>query len=655
MGRRRNEPAKWTLPAVINPEGRRCVMIEIPDERFHIAAFRGAMLHLAEAYKWADDPDHTAREVALVWRGIIDAMEWGCGVPEDECRNFTPAASFVTWEPQNPYTEPNLVPSGYILPPFYVVYDNTLPEWLGYEVGDVLTDLTRFYGGTGVITDPESGFARFRITVTGAGMVQIYFLNVPLGGMALVTQDGDPLSFSLVELQVDIIAFPIENNEQIIHEVTFDTEGEHFIDVTFVPRVDESITFFNYGGGIRKIKLCGFEEAEEAMVFDIRQKPDAPCIIQKTDNGVDWVDRVNMQLCPPKIRVNNGVIQWFNDDTGEWEDVDMGDEREDGDAPVPYPDDPDGACLAAENITAVYQSALTEIRAGITASRDLVAIAAGISGIMTAFMPIAIVTTIAFSLTAAALAVGGAGLDDMLDEESLENFKCSIFCEIAEDGSITAAAFTALRARMVDWAETVELEIINIWLDAFGSVGLQRQARAGGITTGDCGDCECVPPELDWHIWVDGGAEDSPNRAPFTEGFGATFSNPYGVEVGANEFEMVSGTIPNFGSGTTYYLFSIAIEPDPQPEGVFRVYMERTANNPNGDGSNQYIFNMYYRRLSDNTWQGATSGVGTITSIGVENVAFTYNLVSLPAYDILIVEIGSYAPHVTTRIEATPT
>lgn len=501
MGRRRNEPAKWTLPTVINPEGRRCVMIEVPDERFHIAAFRGAMLHLAEAYKWADDPDHTAREVALVWRGIIDAMEWGCGVPEDECRNFTPAASFVTWEPQNPYTEPNLVPSGYILPPFYVVYDNTLPEWLGYEVGDVLTDLTRFYGGTGVITDPESGFARFRITVTGTGIVQIYFLNVPLGGMALVTQDGDPLTFSLVELQVDIIAFPIENNEQIIHEVTFDTEGEHFIDVTFVPRVDESITFFNYGGGIRKIKLCGFEEAEEAMVFDIRQKPDAPCIIQKTDNGVDWVDRVNMQLCPPKIRVNNGVIQWYNEDTDTWEDVDMGDEREDGDAPIPYPEEPDGGCLAAENITAVYQTALTEIRAGITASRDLVAIAAGISGIMTVFMPISIVTTIAFSLTAAALAVGGAGLDDMLDAESLENFKCSIYCEIAEDGSITAAAFAALRARMAEWAEVVELEIINIWLDAFGSVGLQRQALAGGITTGDCDDCDCDDtPTSPFHI-----------------------------------------------------------------------------------------------------------------------------------------------------------
>lgn len=489
MGRR-NSLAKWTLPTVIDPDERRCMMIPVPDDPYHVAAFRGALLHLSEAYKWADDPDHKAREVALVWRDIIDGLEWGCGVPEDECRNFNTAAGFITYEPQNPFTQPDLIPSGYILPPWRVLHAGSIELLLGYEIGDVLTDLTRFYGGTGVITDPESGFARFRISVTGVGIVQIYFLNVPLGGMALVVADSDILTTNIVELQVDLFSIPIEDNEVIIHEVEFETEGDHYIDVTMIPRVNDEATFFNYGGGIRKVKLCGFEEATEAMVFDIRQKPDEPCIIQSTDDGIEWVDKVNIQLCPPKIRVNDGVIEWQDDD-GIWHPVDTGDERVDGTAPVPYPDDPDGNCLAAENITAVYQSALTEIRAGITAGRDLVAIAAGISGIMTAFMPLAVVTTIAFALTATALAVGGAGLDDMLDEESLENFKCSVFCNIETDGSITASDFTALRAAMDDWAETVELEIINVWLDAFGSVGLQRMAKAGGITTGDCASCGC--------------------------------------------------------------------------------------------------------------------------------------------------------------------
>jgi len=68
---RRNPPAKWVLPAVVNPAGRRCFIIEVPDERMHIAAFRGALLNLASAYKWQDDPDHTARDVANVWKEIV--------------------------------------------------------------------------------------------------------------------------------------------------------------------------------------------------------------------------------------------------------------------------------------------------------------------------------------------------------------------------------------------------------------------------------------------------------------------------------------------------------------------------------------------------------------------------------------------------------
>lgn len=489
--KRKMTAARWSLPEVIDPVDKRCVMLLIPDEPYHIAAFRGALAHLAQAHKWAEDVDHTARDVAWVWQGIIDSMEWGCGVPESECRDFPPYAGFIEWHPTNPFIEPNEVPEGYIFPPFQIVTEDNLLQFLGYSIGDVLTDLTRFWGGTGVITDPESGFARFRLNLTGVGRVQLYLLAFPLGGFALVTTDDDPLSAVFVDTEMDLTSAPIENNEEIINEIIFETEGEHHIDVTFVPKINDALNFFGYGGGLRKVKLCGFDEMEDVAVFDIRQDPTRPCIIQKRpDDGAAWTDAVNIQLCPPKIRVNNGVIEW-QDDNGDWNPVDTGDERVDGTAPIPYPSDPDGNCLAAENITAVYQTALTEIRAGITASRDLVAIAAGISGIMSAFMPLAIVSTIAFALTASALAVGGAGLDDMLDEESLENFKCSIFCNIQTDGSITASNYTDLRASMESWAATVELEIINIWLDAFGSVGLQRMALAAGITTGDCSSCIC--------------------------------------------------------------------------------------------------------------------------------------------------------------------
>lgn len=74
---RRNPPAKWTLPDNINPATSTCYTIPVPDDPFHRAAFWGALLDLASAYKWADDPDHKAREVALVWRNIVDALRPG--------------------------------------------------------------------------------------------------------------------------------------------------------------------------------------------------------------------------------------------------------------------------------------------------------------------------------------------------------------------------------------------------------------------------------------------------------------------------------------------------------------------------------------------------------------------------------------------------
>jgi len=67
--------AKWVLPTEVDPAGRRCFVIYVPDEQFHIAAFRGALLDLGSAYKWADDDAHTAKDVAQVWRTVIDNME----------------------------------------------------------------------------------------------------------------------------------------------------------------------------------------------------------------------------------------------------------------------------------------------------------------------------------------------------------------------------------------------------------------------------------------------------------------------------------------------------------------------------------------------------------------------------------------------------
>lgn len=79
---RRNPPAKWTLPAIINPPTRKCFTILVPNEAYHIAAFRGALLDLASATNWADDPDHLAKDVADVWKDVVvNVVACGGGIP----------------------------------------------------------------------------------------------------------------------------------------------------------------------------------------------------------------------------------------------------------------------------------------------------------------------------------------------------------------------------------------------------------------------------------------------------------------------------------------------------------------------------------------------------------------------------------------------
>jgi hypothetical protein len=68
---RRNPPAKWTLPDVVDPPTHICITVPVPNDRHHIGAFYGAMLTLASATGWQDDTAHTAKLVAQVWKEIF--------------------------------------------------------------------------------------------------------------------------------------------------------------------------------------------------------------------------------------------------------------------------------------------------------------------------------------------------------------------------------------------------------------------------------------------------------------------------------------------------------------------------------------------------------------------------------------------------------
>lgn len=78
----KQKPMKWVLPEIVDPPETVCFQINVPKERFHLAAFYGAIFLLSKPYAWGDDPDHTAIEVGAVWRKIFDKLIGGnCTIP----------------------------------------------------------------------------------------------------------------------------------------------------------------------------------------------------------------------------------------------------------------------------------------------------------------------------------------------------------------------------------------------------------------------------------------------------------------------------------------------------------------------------------------------------------------------------------------------
>jgi len=99
---KRNPPARWPLPLVVDPPTSICYQIPVPNDIYHLAAFKGAIYELAKAYSWGNDDAHTALDVAAVWLDIFNNLE-KCAPSGDIC--FTGAEigdEMIRQNPDNP-------------------------------------------------------------------------------------------------------------------------------------------------------------------------------------------------------------------------------------------------------------------------------------------------------------------------------------------------------------------------------------------------------------------------------------------------------------------------------------------------------------------------------------------------------------------------
>jgi hypothetical protein len=98
---RRFPRAKWVLPTTIKPATSTCWRVPVPDDPFHRAAFLGALANLGAAFQWQDDVTHSAKDVARVWRDIVDDLK-RCGPSTILVGGADGDENMIRQNPENP-------------------------------------------------------------------------------------------------------------------------------------------------------------------------------------------------------------------------------------------------------------------------------------------------------------------------------------------------------------------------------------------------------------------------------------------------------------------------------------------------------------------------------------------------------------------------
>lgn len=262
------------LPSVLNPLGEICVQVYIPAHPDYVKLFVRAVRMLEVQRMYArDETMEGAKIVVEQWRDrtitpLIDALANGTGLCQDlggDCLTYPPFASFVTYYPQNPYTEPDLVPEGFEEPPFYINGKDASHDLPNYEQGDVLVS----FGALNIEPSWDlSKTPRIELCLEGSGILELHLLAIAQGGVAIVSLDnpvdlGDIIAgivgegIEIIDLNQDVVSLPPETAEEIIIELEVPTEGEHVVYIYYFPQVNDSILFVGFGGGLRSIELCG--------------------------------------------------------------------------------------------------------------------------------------------------------------------------------------------------------------------------------------------------------------------------------------------------------------------------------------------------------------------------------------------------------------
>lgn len=333
-----NDRRRLNLPAITDPVNRICIQINAPDDADHIRAFFYHFEKMRHWWAWQLDDEKRGKDIAAVWQGVyLDAIERhfsgvGCGDNDcgGACHDVYPYSRAIQFSPYDPRNGVDNYPSPYQSAVFAIGADVNLSGAIDTDIfvkipfPNITSAVSAFRVLMDILRDildltGSNLFPRFKFTFSGKGKIQFYFLKILQGGKAIITLDGQLQSARMIDLQSASLANPTTLDallgqlgigliagtliQEDIFELNVETEGNHYIDVTFVPNLVPPNV--GWGGGIRKISLCGLSEGN-------------PPVIRPTPDGWEEWDGEDWQ--PTKIPP---VLQFGGGDECECEDEEL--------------------------------------------------------------------------------------------------------------------------------------------------------------------------------------------------------------------------------------------------------------------------------------------------------------------------------------------
>lgn len=254
----------------------------------------GWLTWLADVAPWyqAQEHDYPAIPAILDYLVGIDLPQYPVG-SFGECEIYTTAHDICSFYPNDPFS--GEIVGGVIFPLKWERFGtikslDLFPQWLqdfldffgdfaGYFDDDVflIADDTEdtFFEQLQAIFQGASDlqlFPRLNFQFSGAGVLQIKFLQVPLGGSVFLYWDVEPTfeeiweyiqdpselfeNFTLLELNMDLIALPPELARTRIAEIIFDEDTDHNVGALFIPQANAEPPFIYPFAGIREIRVC---------------------------------------------------------------------------------------------------------------------------------------------------------------------------------------------------------------------------------------------------------------------------------------------------------------------------------------------------------------------------------------------------------------